>query len=207
MSSDLISLRKNVDDFKGRRAQISEDLKKALAEIEASQKEIKISEEAQMIIQLVAKQTQDQLKFYIENPITAALGGVFDDPYEFELRFEQRRGQTEADLIFKSEKGEFKDLMFSGGGGEVDVAALGLQAAALSIAENVRRFLLLDEPLKHLKSEDKSLEKRGALMIGELARQLDIQILMVSHIPEQQEGADSIFRFELAEGGVTKVNF
>lgn len=200
MSSDLLLLRKNIDDFKGRRTQILEEIKKVLLEIEMWQKEIKISEEAQMIIQLVARQTQDQLKFYIENPITAALGGVFDDPYEFELRFESRRGQIEADLIFKTEKGEYDDLMFSGGGGEIDVAALGLQAAALSIAENVRRFLLLDEPLKHLKSEDKSLEKRGALMIGELARQLDIQILMVSHIPEQQAGADKVFRFSRENG-------
>jgi hypothetical protein len=202
--SETQIFRKQIDNLKGRRDQIKDTLSRTALKIDSLKDEIIISEDAQARIQLVAKQTQDQLRYYIETPVSAALEGVFDNPFGFELRFEPRRGQTEADLIFKRNGVEHKDLMFGGGGGETDVAAYGLQVAALSMRKDLRKFMLLDEPLKHLKSYDKSLEKRGALMIGETARGLKIQILMVSHIPEQQEGADKVFQFIL-KNGVTEV--
>jgi hypothetical protein len=195
--SNITLFREKIDNLKGRRDQIKDNIESALSKIEKLEQEIVNGEEAQARIQLVAKQTQDQLKFYFESPVDAAMSGVFDDPYEFELRFETRRGQTEADLIFKKDGTEHKDLTYGGGGGESDVAAYGLQVAALSMKKGLRRFLLLDEPLKHLKSADKTLEKRGGLMIGETGRGLKIQILMVSHIPEQQEGSDRVFRLRL----------
>jgi ABC-type nitrate/sulfonate/bicarbonate transport system ATPase subunit len=93
--------------------------------------------------------------------------------------------------------------MFSGGGGAVDTAAFGCQVSGLYLTP-LRRFLMLDEPLKHLKSKDKVLESRGALMITETSHELDLQVLMISHIPEQQEGADKVF-YLTNKKGVTEV--
>uniref|UniRef100_A0A6M3LF64 Uncharacterized protein n=1 Tax=viral metagenome TaxID=1070528 RepID=A0A6M3LF64_9ZZZZ len=203
--SELQTLRQKIDNLKGRRDQIASDLNKVTDRIEILQEEVLASEDAQRRIQLVAKQTQDQLRYYIETPVTAALSGVFDNPYEFELRFETRRGQTEGDLIFKRNGIEHKNLTFAGGIGAVDVAAYGLQVSGLSMQKSLRQFLLLDEPLRNLKSKSKIYEKRGSLMIAETAHGLGIQHLIVSHIPEQQEGADRIFRVSIDEKGVTNI--
>jgi len=41
-------------------------------------------------------------------------------------------------------------------------------------------------------------------MIREIAHELGLQILMISHIPEQQEGSDKVFRLSMDKKGVTK---
>ena len=194
----LQECRQKVDNLKGRKSQITKDLHAATTLSNALELAIKDTEEAQIRIQAVAKATQEQLEIFISAPVTAAQAGVFDDPYEFLLRFEVRRGQTEGDLIFVRDGKEIKDLTFGGGGGEVDVAAYGLQIAGWSLS-NTAPFLMLDEPLKWLKSRDKTFEVRGSTMLRETSQQVGLQILMISHIPEQQKAADKIFEFELID--------
>ena len=196
--------RKKVENLKGRRDRVKSDLDAAREETECLEVEIKGTEEAQRIILYVARLTQRQLEYRVSAPVSAALAGVFDDPYEFKLRFEVRRGQTEADLIFCRGESEYKDLSFSGGGGEVDVAAWGLQIAGWSMGRS-RPFLLADEPLRFLKSKNKVLERRGALMISELSHKLGLQVLMISHIPEQYEGSNRIFHVSIGKDGVSRV--
>ena len=200
---NISDFRKKIDRMAGRRDQIESNLKKASDEVVRLKQEVVYSEDAQRRIQLVAKQTQEQLEFRVSAPVSAALAGVWDDPYEFLLKFVERRGQTEADLVFKRDGTEYKNLIFSGGGGPVDVAAFGLQIAAWSMG-GTRPFLLLDEPLKWLKSKNRILEERGAMMMGEISKELGLQMLMISHIPEQQRGSDRVFRFTLKQG-VTQV--
>ena len=201
---NISNFRQKIDNLKGRQDQIQADLARTEKQIEQLQSAIVESEQAQLIIQHVAKQTQEQLSFRISAPVTAALAGVFDDPYEFQLRFETRRNQTEADLIFLRNGNEIKDLSFVGGGGAVDVAAFGLQMAAWSMAGS-RNFMLMDEPLKWLKSKDKIYEQRGAEMIQEIAHELGLQILLISHIPEQQKGSDRVFRYVKNNEGITEM--
>ena len=200
---NIIDFRKKIDRLQGSKDRIKLDLKKASDEVIRLKQEVIYSEDAQRRIQLVAKQTQGQLEYRVSAPVSAALAGVWDDPYEFLLKFVERRGQTEADLVFKRDGTEYKDLMFSGGGGPVDVAAFGLQIAAWSMG-GTRPFLLADEPLKWLKSKNRVLEERGAMMMGEISKELELQMLMISHIPEQQRGSDRVFRFTLKKG-ITQV--
>lgn len=201
----LKNFRDKLSNLKGRRDQLQFNLNKSIDKQNQLKQDINDSESAQTIIQHVSKFTQEQLQYRISNPVSSALFGVFgEESYQFSLKFETRRGQTEADLIFERNGVEHKDLMFAGGGGPVDVAAFGLQVSALFMA-NVRPFLLLDEPLRFLKSKDKVYENRGALMINEVAQQLGLQVLCISHIPEQQEGADKVFKLSLDKKGVTQV--
>ena len=200
---EIKDIRRKTDNIKGRRDEKLEELNKNEKQILSVSAELEDSLRSQKVIQKVSRDTQAQLEFRIGPPVSAALDGVFDDPYEFILRFEDRRGQSEADLTFKRNGTEYKDLMYSGGGGEVDVAAWGLWIASHSLG-STRPFLLADEPLKFLKSRNKVLEERGAMMIQETSHQLDLQVLMISHIPEQQQGADKTFRLTL-KGGVTEV--
>lgn len=183
-----IDFRKQVDRLKGQKFQIESDLKENNGEIRRLSREVVYCEQAQTIIQEVAQLTQEQLKYQVSELVTLAMASIFSDPYELEIDFVQRRGRTEADLWFVR-NGKRVDPMNSTGGGAVDVASFALRVALWSLARpRSCNTLILDEPLKFLKGGD--LPEKGALMIKEISEKIGLQIIMVSHIPDQIEGAD-----------------
>lgn len=200
----LDELRRHHGRLCGRRDQVLHDIKGAQQKILYFEHHLREYEEADLIIKEASRITQEQLKYVIEPPVNEALAGVFDNPYQFEIQFKTAYGRTSVQQIFKRDDTEYKDLLFSGGGGPVDVAAFALQVAGLCLT-SLRKLLLLDEPLKHLKSKTKVLEERGALMLQEISHQLGIQVIMISHIPEQQKGADRIFELKLKSGVTQEV--
>src|SRR3989304_4465377 len=70
---------------------------------------------ARVIVQTVAEQTQKQIEFHINDLITKALQSVFTEPYEFKMKFVQRRNKTECDF-FIVENGNECDVFDEGGG-------------------------------------------------------------------------------------------
>lgn len=183
---------------KGQRDQLKERLGELETKLSKLQSERLDIEAAQVVITNVAQLTQEELKYQISEIVTLALSSVFDDPYEFEVSFEQRRNQTECDLYFVRE-GERIDPMTASGGGAIDVAAFALRVALWALrTERTRPLLILDEPLRFLKGGD--LPERGARMIKEISERLGIQVLYVSHIAEQVESADRVHYFKLKKG-------
>lgn len=183
---------------KGQRDQVLKSLEVCEQDLRKWRRQAMYAEEAQLIIQTVAQQTQQQLKYHISELVTLALASVFEDPYEFEPEFVQRRGRTECDMWFVR-NGVRIDPMDSSGGGAVDVAAFALQVALWSIGNpRARNVLIQDEPLKWLKGGD--LPEKGARMIKEISTRLYLQIIMVSHIPDQIEGADKVINVKLKQG-------
>jgi DNA repair exonuclease SbcCD ATPase subunit len=120
---------------------------------------------------------------------------VFPDVYKFTVEFEIKRGRTECKLVFK--QGEFEvDILSSDGGGIVDIASLALRVAAWSLGTSANT-LILDEPGKFL---SRNLVGQFAEIIAELGKKLNLQIIMVSHVPELIENSDKVFRVELKDG-------
>jgi hypothetical protein len=189
-------LRNKLERYKGQQQTLSKQRDAAFKQVIKMEEEIALTEEAKMIIQAVAKKTQDKLRTYIEEPVSLAMAAVFDDPYALRLDMVERRGRTECDFKWVRGDNEYDDLLFSDGGGLVDVGAFGLQIAVLGfMRHHARQILILDEPLKWLKGDD--LPERGAEMINAVAKELGITVLMVSHIPEQKAGADKLFYVSL----------
>ena len=73
-------------------------------------------EEAQTFIQVVAKETQEQLRYHIEDIVQLALDAVFPGEYDFRVVFEIKRGKTEARLCFLRNNIEIDPLTSAGGG-------------------------------------------------------------------------------------------
>jgi len=86
-------------------------------------------EEALLIAQEVAQQTQEELEFQVSALVTNALASIFPDPYEFKVEFEIKRGKTEAAMFF-TRGGEEIDPLTASGGGVVDIAAFALRLSA-----------------------------------------------------------------------------
>jgi hypothetical protein len=202
--TDLQSFRNSLEQKKGEMAIVKKTLDQSESRVKELESEVDFSEQAQAIIQAVARETQKQLEYRVGELVSLAQASVFDDPWQLKLGFVLRRGRTECDLGWqKSDGRETSDIRYGGAGGEGDVAALGLQFAMWSLQRpRTRSVMLLDEPLKFLKGGD--LPERGALMIKEISKGLNLQVLMISHIPDQIEGADRVFEFS-QKNGVSKV--
>ena len=148
-------------------------------------------QKARIIVQTVAEQTQKKIEYHISNLVSMALASVFPEPYEFALRFVQRRNKTEADLLFMKDGNEGDPVDISGGGA-LDVASFALRVAIWSI-KPTRNTLILDEPGKFI---SRDLQEKFSGMIKHLSTKLGIQFIIVSHVPEIQESADKVFEIK-----------
>ena len=186
---------------KGRKKEILSQIEEVQENIISMGKEVIAIEQAQKIIQTVAQQTQEELKYNIEEIVTLALSAVFEDPYEFVIDFVQKRGRTEAKLLFKLGENMIDPLMASGGG-PVDIAAFALRIAMWNIKHpRTRPIIILDEPFKFL---SRDLQPKAGLMLSEISKKLGIQIIMVTHNEDLIDSADKVIRIKIFKG-VSKV--
>jgi exonuclease SbcC len=187
----------------GRRNALDDQIfrhEETIAELET---EIDHTTKAQIIIQKVAQETQNQFKINVNALVTTALGIVFEnDAYEFEIDFVTRRGKTEADIWFIHSNGKKLDPMASSGGGAVDIAAFAARVALWNLSgPKTRPIIVLDEPFRFLSA---NLQPLASAMVKEISQELGIQIIMVTHNESLLENADHVIRVEKA-GQISKI--
>ena len=161
--------------------------RKEKGDIKNARNEINHILESQKIVQDVARNVQQKAHEQIASVVSRCLSSVFgeDDAYEFRILFEQKRGRTEAKLVFVRD-GIDIDPTTAAGGGVIDVAAFALRLACLLLSQPPRRrFLCLDEPFKML---SKQYQPRIRTLLEELSRELNVQIVFTTHNPALQTG-------------------
>lgn len=137
--------------------------------------------EALILVQQIAASVQAQAHERIASIVSYCLGAVFEEPYEFHIRFEQKRNRTEARMVFVRDGCEYDPLTASGGG-VIDVASFALRVAGIVLSQPpCRRLLILDEPFRFLSAQYR--HKIRDLLLS-LASDMDMQIIMSTHIPE-----------------------
>lgn len=193
---EVNNLKRYITTLKGQRTAYINMLDKDTALL-AQEKELseKVSS-ALAVAQIVAEQTQTKLEFHISNLVSMALAAVWDNPYTFQLRFTKRRDKTECDLVFIKNGKETDDVLGSAGGGVGDVASFALRLAVWSLNRS-RNVQILDEPFKYVSLD---LQERCSAMLKKLSKELGIQIIMVSHLPNLIGSADKVFSVELKDG-------
>lgn len=176
----LETYRAKLEQMKGKRDRASQQLEETESKISEAQRKSEDIESAQVIIQVVAKATQEELQYKISELVSLALEAVLKEPYKLNLDFEIRRGKTEADLTFSRKNSEDKiDPMNSTGGGAVDVASFGLRVASWSLERpRSRAVLIMDEPFRFL---SRDLQGRAANILSEISKSLNIQMIAVTH--------------------------
>ena len=153
--------------------------------LEITQNRIENILEAQDLAQQVAQQIQRQAHDQIATVVSKCLEAIFDEPYEFRIHFERKRGRTEARLVFERE-GQEIDPMTASGGGVVDVAAFALRLSCLMLARPaLSKTLILDEPFKFV-SED--LRDRIRMLLEKLSKEMNVQFIIVTHMEELKVG-------------------
>lgn len=141
--------------------------------------------QAQAILGDLAQKVQQKVHNRISTVVSSCLAAVFEDPYEFTILFEKKRGGTVAVLRFIRDGNEISPVEASGGGA-VDIAAFALRAVCLVLHRpRLRRVLFLDEPFKFV---SKSYQAAVRSMLEQLSRDLSIQIIMVTHNEAYETG-------------------
>lgn len=197
----LNNYRKTLDNKKAVLNSIYDRLDDYDVELEELEKSKGHAEQALIIIQTVAKQTQEQLEYKISELVSLALESVFDEPYKMVLQYETKRNKTEANLLFERNGERFHPLS-SAGGGAVDIASFALRVALWSLSiEKTEPTLVLDEPFRFL---SRDLLGKAGLMLKEISNKLGLQIIMVSHLEELIDGADKVFQVKQNKG-ISKV--
>lgn len=151
-------------------------------------------EEAQIILQIVAKETQEQLKYHITDIVQLAIDACFPNEYIFDINFEIKRGKTEAYIVFKK-NGHDIDPLDDSGGGVVDLASFALRIAAWSLGKT-DSVIILDEPFRFL---SKDLQPQAAEIMKQISEKLKLQFIMVTHNKDIVDCSDRVF--EVAKDG------
>lgn len=197
MMSNILDLRNQLEQRKGRRDQVQESLEKAKQAVKEKKRDLRRHEQAREIIREVGLKTQQQLQIHISDITTLALEAVFPNPYALIAEFVERRNKTECDIYFARD-GNQVDPLSAAGGGVVDIASFALRVASWSMQiPRSRNTLILDEPFRYLST---GLLPRAGEMLKQISEKLGLQIIMVTHSEELADAADQIFRVSMRKG-------
>lgn len=177
------------------RDNVSHDLDEAIADKAAI-------EEAAIAIQKAALMTQDKMRSRFCDIAQSCLDAVFPDSYKFHLEFVARRGATEVDIKLQPVgTDKLLEPISANGGGVVDILALSLRVACLTLSKNAR-ILIMDEPFKYVREGAK--ERLGAV-ITSIARKLGLQIIMVADVAGTSIVPDRVFKVRKGKDGKSVV--
>lgn len=154
-------------------------------ELEKAELRKQTATQAQEMAQQIAQIVQQRAHKQIASIVTRSLQAVFDDPYEFHICFERKRGRTEARMVFKRDGLEI-DPMTASGGGVIDIAAFALRLSCLLLSRPpLRRILVMDEPFRFV---SENLRGRVRSLLNALSKELEVQFLIVTHMHELESG-------------------
>lgn len=188
---------------KGMKIQIEKDLELNKLLLQKTNERMKRFEEAQTFLQKVAQETQEHLKFKIEDIVNLALETCFPNEYTFQLNFNIARGKTEAELVFLSQSTNRPvDPMNASGGGVVDIACFALRIASYVLEQGIDNVIVLDEPMKFV---SKDLLESAGQILKTLSNKLNLQIIMVTHENKFIDVADKVFEVKKDSNGRSKI--
>jgi exonuclease SbcC len=192
---NIQEIKNKVEQAKGVQIQTETRVKELKNSIEKEENLQKAIEKVQILIQTTAQETQEQLKFHIEDIVNTALDTCFPGEYNFKIDFVIKRGSTEAELYLDKD-GERINPMNASGGGVVDIIAFALRISCYSLGKT-DNLITLDEPYKFL---SKNLRPLAGEVLKQLSEKLGIQIIMVTHDREMVDVADRVFEVTQKRG-------
>lgn len=185
MNDWLLLEKKIVASLSERLRQARSAVEKETAAHKEAVKKAANTKEALEILQALAQTIQQNAHRKISDVVSTCLSSVFEDPYQFHIVFERKRGKTEAQLRFTRRELDV-DPLTSSGGGVVDVAAFALRVSCLMLSRpRLSRVIVADEPFRFVSAQYQDSVRS---MLEQLSKDLKIQIIMVTHNESYETG-------------------
>ena len=147
-------------------------------------------EQAQILLQTVAAETQGQLKLHLEDIVATGLETCFPEMYNPHIDFINKRGKIDCDIYLHDRNGNRVNPLDDNGGRLSDIVSFSLRMACWTIGKT-DNVIVLDEPFKFLSAE---LRPLAGELLQNLSKKLKLQIIMITHDEEMIEIADRVFR-------------
>lgn len=145
--------------------------------------------EAQSVITKLFIDCSQEAREIIEIIINLALKSVFGEKYSFELNYEIKRNQVEANpILYKY--GKPRRIQDECGEGVVDILSFGFRMAIWAISDEKSYSFSLDEPFK-------SISEGNQHAVGEMMREtfesLGIQCILTTHLQSFKDYLDKAY--------------
>jgi DNA repair exonuclease SbcCD ATPase subunit len=190
IKQEVSTIRNRFNELQSDRKFLEKSIDSEKVKLFQSQKRYETGLKAREILQVVAKNVQSNLEFHISSLVTLALNSIFPNTYEFVAKFELKRGATECmlGLVKTGETEEIISPLDAVGGGLCDVVSLALRLSYWFLRKN-RPTLILDEPMRNL---SRNYHESASILLKTLSKDLGLQLILVSHIPEILVEADNV---------------
>ena len=194
----LQEVREVINAKKAVKTDVETRFEKRHTELSVLNERLDNAKNALLIVQKIAKQTQEKFEYRISTLVSLALSAVFEDPYEMKLKYDTKRNKTEARIVLVKNGFEY-DPLSATGGGVVDIVSFALRIALWSLAapksDNV---IIADEPFKMLSAD---LQYKAGLMLKKLSEQIGLQFIIVTHNENLVEFGDRVFKISINSKG------
>jgi ABC-type enterochelin transport system ATPase subunit len=193
-----MSLEQRINDCRAQKKVLEQSIEKDKNKIQQHEYEKEAIQEAKIILQLAAKETQKNIEHHFSSLVTKALQIIFDHPYVFHPEFIERRNKTECDFWLLKDEEKIKPK-FAVGGGVMDTIAFALRLADWKL-EKSSPVIVLDEPFRNLSA---NLMPKAANTLRYLADELGLQMIISSHENDIVDQADAVF--DVKQGNVRRM--
>jgi len=201
---NLNEIRKSLERKKGKRDHVKQQISNATKSIESNKAKLIFAQKGQLILQIVAQETQEQLEYRLNELVSLAQKAVFEDEaYALNMQFNIKRGKTEAQPLFVR-RGKTRTPMYGTGFGAVDIAALILRPTLWSLEEKTKRkrpTFIFDEPFRHLNDPTENLHRKAAQMLRDISKKVNqknggIQMIVITQNHILADAGDKIFQVD-----------
>ena len=192
-----------VTEQKGQRNQILSELSSIDTRTAALQKEVEVEVQTLALLNNTSLAFWEKTKQGIESLVNKALLAVYPDRhYIFKIEQETLRGADHIRFML-DEDGVETDIWEESGLGIADIVGFALRIAYLTLYRpKLLPVLVMDEPFRYVSEKYATNAGRFAKQI---AKDLGLQIIMVTHNSAISEQADQIFTCEKT-GRITSVS-
>lgn len=203
-SENMKNLYKRLTVIKTKKEGLMSSIEELNKMISDNQKNLDVYDSCLDIIRSFQIWINENTKRKLESITNEALSLIFPDK---EMRFMVNAKQTRVGIKYElaiETDGIVTDLLDAKGGGVLDVIQLCLRITYLMRLGNVRKLLVLDEPLKNLDSERINL---AVEWIYNISQMFGIQMVIITHIPAMIFQNDKVTSYEVRlKNGVSVLN-
>ena len=193
ISNRINNIKNKINDISSRNKILEKDIKTFTNSIKDKKLYLMRIEEAQVLIMKFCQDSVENFKNTIAEMSAIGLSDVFDETFKLLIEFSTRGKQnitSEASITLEHESGLKVDPAYAEGGGLKDCLAFLLRISLLTMnIPSVRPILILDEPLRDLSEDKRDL---GGIMINNICKELNIQIIMSSNESDIAKAGDNI---------------
>lgn len=195
---DLTVLQQELDELNQQYARIQwlrHEKERLQQELEQLQSERSVIQQARLLLLEAGKEARKSVKSLLESIVTRMLQAVYDETYRFEVEINEEGKEAQVHFyvcIGDEIREEPTEAM---GGGVSDVITIALRIAyKVLCSPKIGGPLILDEPAKQL---DKERTPLLGQILHDIAHEMGIQIIMITHDPGLAGWADRTHRIHL----------